>query len=106
MHDTPEPELVIRTGGHKRLSNFLLFHVAYSELYFLDCMWPDLTEADLEKAIAHIPIGEECWCMKKVCVLGDGAWGTAVATLLAHNGYQVALWCYNPENAQQLHACA
>ncbi len=37
--------------------------------------------------------------MKKVCVLGDGAWGTAVATLLAHNGYQVALWCYNPENA-------
>jgi undecaprenyl diphosphate synthase len=53
MHDAPEPELVIRTGGHKRLSNFLLFHVAYSELYFLDCMWPDLTEADLEKALAH-----------------------------------------------------
>jgi undecaprenyl diphosphate synthase len=52
MHNMPEPELVIRTGGHKRLSNFLLFHVAYSELYFLDCMWPDLTEADLEKAIA------------------------------------------------------
>ena len=39
-------------AAHKRLSNFLLFHVAYSELYFLDCMWPDLTEADLEKAIA------------------------------------------------------
>ena len=52
MHDMPEPDLVIRTGGHRRLSNFLLFHVAYSELYFLDCMWPDLTEADLEKAIA------------------------------------------------------
>lgn len=52
LHDAPEPELVIRTGGHKRLSNFLLFHVAYSELYFLDCMWPDLMEADLEKAIA------------------------------------------------------
>jgi undecaprenyl diphosphate synthase len=52
MGDTPEPELIIRTGGHKRLSNFLLFQSAYSELCFLDCMWPDLTEADLEKAIA------------------------------------------------------
>lgn len=52
MGDTPEPELIIRTGGHKRVSNFLLFQSAYSELCFLDCMWPDLTEADLEKAIA------------------------------------------------------
>jgi glycerol-3-phosphate dehydrogenase (NAD(P)+) len=40
--------------------------------------------------------------MKKVCVLGDGAWGTAVATLLAHNGYQVALWCHDPVNAQAI----
>lgn len=51
MNGTPEPELVIRTGGHKRLSNFLIFQVAYSELYFLDCMWPELTESDLEDAM-------------------------------------------------------
>ncbi|HMD54396.1 MAG TPA: undecaprenyl diphosphate synthase family protein, partial [Phycisphaerae bacterium] len=53
MDNTPEPELIIRTGGHKRLSNFLIFHAAYSELYFLDCMWPDVTNAELEKAIAY-----------------------------------------------------
>jgi glycerol-3-phosphate dehydrogenase (NAD(P)+) len=40
--------------------------------------------------------------MKKVCVLGDGAWGTAVATLLAHNGYQVALWCHDAADAQAI----
>jgi undecaprenyl diphosphate synthase len=53
MDNTPEPELIIRTGGYKRLSNFLLFHAAYSELYFLDCMWPDLTENELEKAVEY-----------------------------------------------------
>jgi len=51
MYDTPEPEIIIRTGDRKRLSNFLLFHAAYSEIYFLDCMWPDLTDADLETVI-------------------------------------------------------
>jgi glycerol-3-phosphate dehydrogenase (NAD(P)+) len=40
--------------------------------------------------------------MKKVCVLGEGAWGTAVATLLAHNGYAVQLWCYEAANAQTI----
>ena len=38
--------------------------------------------------------------MKKVCVIGDGAWGTAIATLLAHNGYQVHLWCHDTANVQ------
>lgn len=51
MGDTPEPEIIIRTGGHKRLSNYLLFYAAYSELYFLDCMWPDLTIAQLQNVI-------------------------------------------------------
>lgn len=48
-----EPELIIRTGGRKRLSNFLLFQAAYSELYFLDCLWPDLQEHDLEVALQY-----------------------------------------------------
>jgi undecaprenyl diphosphate synthase len=49
--DIPDPELVIRTGGHKRLSNFLSFQSAYSELCFMDTYWPDITKKDLKKAI-------------------------------------------------------
>lgn len=45
---SPDPDVVVRTGAAKRLSNFLLFQAAYSELYFLDCMWPAVTEEDLE----------------------------------------------------------
>lgn len=51
MGNIPEPELIIRTGGTKRLSNFLLYQAAYSELYFLDCLWPDITEQDLTGAL-------------------------------------------------------
>lgn len=47
----PEPDMIIRTGGSKRLSNFLLYQSAYAELYFLDCLWPELTEQHLEKAM-------------------------------------------------------
>lgn len=46
----PDPDLIIRTGGAMRLSNFLLYQAAYSELYFLDCLWPDISENHLEKA--------------------------------------------------------
>lgn len=46
----PDPDLIIRTGGATRLSNFLLYQAAYSELYFLDCLWPDITENHLKKA--------------------------------------------------------
>ncbi len=48
----PDPELLIRTGGELRLSNFLLWQAAYSELYFCDTFWPDFSEADLHRAIA------------------------------------------------------
>jgi undecaprenyl diphosphate synthase len=51
--DIPEPDLIIRTGGCKRLSNFLLYQSAYSELYFLDCLWPDLSETHLKQAITY-----------------------------------------------------
>lgn len=50
---TPFPDLIIRTGGQKRLSNFLLYQCAYSELYFLDCMWPEISEKKLEMALTY-----------------------------------------------------
>ncbi len=48
----PDPDLLIRTGGEVRLSNFLLWQSAYTELYFTDVLWPDFIGEDLEKAIA------------------------------------------------------
>lgn len=47
----PDPELLIRTGGEERISNYLLWQIAYSELYFCDTYWPDFKEEDLHKAI-------------------------------------------------------
>lgn len=47
----PDPELLIRTGGELRISNYLLWQIAYSELYFCDTYWPDFMEEDLHKAI-------------------------------------------------------
>lgn len=46
-----EPDLIIRTGGELRLSNFMLYQGAYSELYFTDVLWPDFDEAEFDKAI-------------------------------------------------------
>lgn len=48
----PDPDLLIRTGGELRISNYLLWQIAYSELYFCDTYWPDFREPDLHKAIA------------------------------------------------------
>lgn len=50
-HDIPDPDLLIRTSGEERLSNFLLWQLAYSEFYFTDVLWPDFTKEDLVKAI-------------------------------------------------------
>ena len=47
----PDPDLLIRTGGELRISNYLLWQIAYSELYFCDTYWPDFDEAELHKAI-------------------------------------------------------
>ncbi len=49
--DIPAPDLLIRTSGERRLSNYLLWQLAYSELYFTDVAWPDFTKEELEKAI-------------------------------------------------------
>lgn len=49
----PDPDLLIRTGGEVRISNYLLWQIAYSELYFCDTYWPDFTEEELQRAIAN-----------------------------------------------------
>jgi undecaprenyl diphosphate synthase len=49
--NVPEPDLLIRTGGESRLSNYLLWELAYTELYFTDTLWPDFTEEELNKII-------------------------------------------------------
>ncbi len=49
----PDPDLIIRTGGEKRISNFLLWQAAYAELFFSDCLWPEFGEAELDQALAE-----------------------------------------------------
>ncbi len=50
--EIPDPELIIRTSGEERLSNFLLWQAAYSEFYFTEVLWPDFNAAELQKAVA------------------------------------------------------
>ena len=52
MHFAPEPDLFIRTGGEKRISNFLLWQLAYTELYFTDSLWPEFNKEAVDAAIA------------------------------------------------------
>ena len=49
----PDPDILIRTGGKKRLSNFLLWQLAYSEIYFIDKLWPDFNITDYHRVIKH-----------------------------------------------------
>lgn len=53
MRHAPDPDLFIRTGGEYRISNFLLWQAAYSELYFTECLWPDFDETQLDAALAE-----------------------------------------------------
>ena len=50
---TPDPDLILRTGGYQRLSNFLLYQSAYAEIHFVDTLWPDLTEQEVLHAVEH-----------------------------------------------------
>lgn len=52
MHYAPDPDLFIRTGGEVRISNFLLWQLAYSELYFTECLWPDFGAEQIDAALA------------------------------------------------------
>ena len=49
----PDPDLIIRTGGEYRISKFLMWESAYSELYFTDVLWPDFSEKDIDEAVAE-----------------------------------------------------
>jgi len=51
LHDLPEPDLFIRTGGEQRISNFLIWQLAYTELYFTPILWPDFARDEFEKAL-------------------------------------------------------
>ncbi len=51
LSGVPDPDLLIRTGGEQRISNFLLWNLAYSELYFCDCLWPDFREQEFDEAM-------------------------------------------------------
>ncbi len=51
LANTPDPDLFIRTGGEQRISNFLLWQLAYAELYFTDVLWPDFSEREMQKAL-------------------------------------------------------
>ena len=52
LADCGEPDILIRTGGDQRISNYLLWQLAYTELYFTQVLWPDFNEQELDKAIA------------------------------------------------------
>ncbi len=51
LRDLPDPDLLIRTGGEKRISNFLLWNLAYSEMWFTDVLWPDFRQRDFDDAL-------------------------------------------------------
>ena len=51
LASAPDPDLLIRTGGEKRMSNFILWNLAYAEIYFCDCLWPEFTESAFDKAL-------------------------------------------------------
>ena len=52
-HNLPDPDVLIRTGGTKRLSNFLLWQLAYTEIFFIDKLWPDFNQNDFNKIVAQ-----------------------------------------------------
>lgn len=58
ISDLPKPDLCIRTGGDARISNFMLWQFAYTELYFTDILWPDFNEADFARALAEYSLRE------------------------------------------------
>jgi undecaprenyl diphosphate synthase len=51
LGDLPSPDLFIRTGGEQRISNFLLWQLAYTEFYFCDCLWPDFDDREMQLAL-------------------------------------------------------
>ncbi len=73
--DLPDPDLLIRTGGESRVSNFLLWQLAYTELHVTDVMWPDFRKADLVDAIARYQDRERRYGLTSAQVRGGGGDG-------------------------------
>ena len=75
ISDLPRPDLCIRTGGDARVSNFMLWHFAYSELYFTNTLWPDFDEAEFAKALADYRLRERRFGLRDAPELlaGDGS---------------------------------
>jgi len=70
LSDLPRPDLLIRTGGDHRISNFLLWQLAYTELYFSDCFWPEFDETQLEAALQDYARRERRFGARPVPVAG------------------------------------
>jgi undecaprenyl diphosphate synthase len=66
----PDPDLLIRTGGELRISNYLLWQIAYWELYFCDTYWPDFMEVDLHKVIESFQNRQRCYAKTEAQVEG------------------------------------
>lgn len=71
LADLPEPDLFIRSGGEQRISNYLLWQLAYSELYFTDCLWPDFDTTEFERALHSYAERERRFGMTGEQVSGD-----------------------------------
>jgi len=69
----PEPDLFIRSGGEQRISNFLLWNLAYTELYFTDTLWPDFDEAAFEQALQHFAARQRRFGLTGAQVAADPA---------------------------------
>ena len=72
LAELPEPDLFIRTGGEQRISNFLLWQLAYAELWFTDVLWPDFGQAELRRAIAEFGARERRFGMTGEQVAAEG----------------------------------
>lgn len=75
MSDAPEPDLFIRTGGEQRISNFMLWQLAYTELYFTDVLWPEFGRKELETAISSYQKRERRFGRTSDQLKGDQAQG-------------------------------
>ena len=53
LGDIPDPDILIRTGGHRRLSNFILYNLSYTEIFFIDTLWPDFTTLEYNQIISE-----------------------------------------------------
>jgi undecaprenyl diphosphate synthase len=71
LADLPEPDLFIRSGGEQRVSNYLLWQLAYTELYFSDCLWPDFDSVEFDRALASFATRQRRFGMTGEQIAGE-----------------------------------